>query len=89
MALGKRNVVDFPFELCLVFLFIHQIAIFCGCQVHVEKLYIESETVESGLVELISQHKIERLVMGAAADRNYARCVNINYGYINSATTIC
>ncbi|KNA15817.1 hypothetical protein SOVF_094750 isoform B [Spinacia oleracea] len=43
-------------------------------QVKVEKLYIEMKTVESGLVELISQYKIERLVMGAAADRSYSRC---------------
>ncbi|KNA15816.1 hypothetical protein SOVF_094750 isoform A [Spinacia oleracea] len=42
-------------------------------QVKVEKLYIEMKTVESGLVELISQYKIERLVMGAAADRSYSR----------------
>ncbi|CAO2835618.1 unnamed protein product [Amaranthus hypochondriacus] len=49
------------------------IRICAKARIHVEKLYIESETVESGLVELISQHKIERLVMGAAADRNYSR----------------
>ncbi|XP_021767019.1 U-box domain-containing protein 33-like [Chenopodium quinoa] len=42
-------------------------------KVQVEKLYIEMETVESGLVELISRHKIERLVMGAAANKSYSR----------------
>ncbi|KAL9228919.1 hypothetical protein vseg_004447 [Gypsophila vaccaria] len=38
----------------------------------VEKLYIEMKTVASGLVELIIQNKIERLVMGAAADHRYS-----------------
>ncbi|KAH9624418.1 hypothetical protein KSS87_003437 [Heliosperma pusillum] len=38
-----------------------------------EKLYIEMRTVENGLVKLITQHKIERLVMGAAADDRYSR----------------
>ncbi|KAK9757937.1 hypothetical protein RND81_01G195700 [Saponaria officinalis] len=41
--------------------------------VRVEKLYIEMRTVENGLVELITQNKIERLVMGAAADNRYSR----------------
>ncbi|XP_074273003.1 U-box domain-containing protein 33-like isoform X2 [Silene latifolia] len=38
-----------------------------------EKLYIEMRTVENGLMKLITQYKIERLVMGAAADDRYSR----------------
>ncbi|KAL2892228.1 U-box domain-containing protein 33 [Bienertia sinuspersici] len=38
-------------------------------QFKVEKLYTEKDNVESGLVELISQHKIKKLVMGAASDK--------------------
>ncbi|KAL9228917.1 hypothetical protein vseg_004446 [Gypsophila vaccaria] len=39
-----------------------------------EKIHIETDsTVEEGLVELISQHKIRKLVMGAASDRMYSR----------------
>lgn len=38
-----------------------------------EKLYIEMDIIEYGIVELISQHKIGRLVMGAAADNRYSR----------------
>ena len=37
-------------------------------QVHTVMDYIEK-----GIVELISQHGIKKLVMGAAADKNYAR----------------
>ncbi|KAJ9681459.1 hypothetical protein PVL29_020364 [Vitis rotundifolia] len=38
-----------------------------------EKLYIESENVEKGILELISEHGIKKLVVGAAADKHYSR----------------
>lgn len=42
-------------------------------QVQAEKLVIEADDVGPGLVQLIAQHKITNLVMGAAADKNYSR----------------
>lgn len=40
-----------------------------------EKLVIENEDVAKGLIELIASHGITKLVMGAAAEKNYKRCV--------------
>lgn len=39
-------------------------------RVRTEKLYIEMENVEKGIVELVSQHGIKRLIMGAAVGKN-------------------
>ncbi|GAB4844494.1 hypothetical protein Ancab_037872 [Ancistrocladus abbreviatus] len=36
-----------------------------------EKLHIESDSIEQGILDLISIYKIEKLVMGAAADGSY------------------
>ncbi|XP_024175721.1 U-box domain-containing protein 33 isoform X1 [Rosa chinensis] len=41
--------------------------------VRAEKLHIEKDSIEKGIVELISQHGIRRLVMGAAADKSHSR----------------
>ncbi|KAI6707671.1 hypothetical protein NL676_010633 [Syzygium grande] len=41
--------------------------------VHAEKEYIESKSVQTGMVELIRLHGIKKLVMGAAADKRYFR----------------
>ncbi|XP_021906273.1 U-box domain-containing protein 33 isoform X1 [Carica papaya] len=41
--------------------------------VRAEKLYTELDSVENGILELISQHGIKKLVMGAAADKQYSR----------------
>ncbi|XP_042433976.1 U-box domain-containing protein 33-like isoform X2 [Zingiber officinale] len=38
-----------------------------------EKLVIEKEDVAKGLIELIASHGITKLVMGAAAEKNYKR----------------
>ncbi|XP_048236169.1 U-box domain-containing protein 33 isoform X2 [Ricinus communis] len=38
-----------------------------------EKLHIEMESIEKGILELISQHGIRKLVMGAAADKRYSK----------------
>lgn len=38
-----------------------------------ENLYIEANSIEEGIVELVSRHRIGRLVMGAAADNRYSR----------------
>ena len=36
-------------------------------------MHIESENVEKGILELISEHGIKKLVMGAAADKHHSR----------------
>jgi len=41
--------------------------------VRAEKLHIEMENIEKGIVELISQYGIRKLIMGAASDKNYSR----------------
>ncbi|GMY09242.1 U-box domain-containing protein 33-like [Fagus crenata] len=41
------------------------------------QLHIELDCIEKGIVELISQHGIKKLVMGAAADKNYSRPVDV------------
>ncbi|MED6121732.1 hypothetical protein PIB30_032967 [Stylosanthes scabra] len=38
-----------------------------------EKVHIEMENIEQGILELVSRHRIQRLVMGAASDRSYSR----------------
>ncbi|XP_008778858.2 U-box domain-containing protein 33-like isoform X1 [Phoenix dactylifera] len=46
----------------------------CACfKVQAEKLVFETDDVSKGLVELIAQHGITKLVMGAAADKHYSR----------------
>ncbi|KAK3004753.1 hypothetical protein RJ639_018398, partial [Escallonia herrerae] len=40
--------------------------------VRAEKLHIEKDSIEKGIVELISQHGIRRLVMGAAANKLFS-----------------
>ncbi|KAG5521985.1 hypothetical protein RHGRI_034265 [Rhododendron griersonianum] len=42
-----------------------------GVRAHM--LHIEMECIEEGIVELISQHGIKKLVMGAAADKQYSK----------------
>ncbi|CAN8254044.1 unnamed protein product [Cochlearia groenlandica] len=41
-------------------------------QVNAEKIYIETDSVEKGILELISQRGVKKLVMGAAANRYYS-----------------
>ncbi|GAB2217341.1 hypothetical protein Droror1_Dr00000516 [Drosera rotundifolia] len=36
-----------------------------------QSLHIERDSIEEGILELIFKHKIDKLVMGAAADENY------------------
>ncbi|KAJ8748864.1 hypothetical protein K2173_013295 [Erythroxylum novogranatense] len=38
-----------------------------------EKLFIETGSIEEGILELVSQHGIKKLVMGAAADKRHSR----------------
>ncbi|KAK7374288.1 hypothetical protein VNO80_07716 [Phaseolus coccineus] len=38
-----------------------------------EKLHIEMDSIEKGIIELVSQHDIRKLVMGAASDKYYNR----------------
>ncbi|TKW31971.1 hypothetical protein SEVIR_2G140900v4 [Setaria viridis] len=42
-------------------------------KIHAEKLVVESDDVAQGLVELISEHHVTTLVMGAAADKHYTK----------------
>ncbi|KAH7863476.1 hypothetical protein Vadar_017977 [Vaccinium darrowii] len=45
----------------------------CGSVgVHAEVVHIEMNSIEKGIVELIKQHGIRKLVMGAAADKHYS-----------------
>ncbi|WZZ66799.1 hypothetical protein YC2023_078169 [Brassica napus] len=41
-------------------------------KVSAETIYIEMDSIEEGILQLISQHGIKKLVMGAAADRHYS-----------------
>ncbi|KAE7999502.1 hypothetical protein FH972_003922 [Carpinus fangiana] len=41
--------------------------------VRAQKLEIEMDCIEKGIADLISKHKIKKLVMGAAADKHYNR----------------
>ncbi|KAL1219159.1 U-box domain-containing protein 36 [Cardamine amara subsp. amara] len=41
-------------------------------QVTAEKIYIEMDSVEKGILQLISQRGVTKLVMGAAADKHYS-----------------
>lgn len=40
-------------------------------QVFVEKRWVEMRDIGKGIVELIEQHAVTKLVMGAAADKHY------------------
>uniref|UniRef100_A0A803KZA4 RING-type E3 ubiquitin transferase n=1 Tax=Chenopodium quinoa TaxID=63459 RepID=A0A803KZA4_CHEQI len=42
-----------------------------GKEVQAEKLHIEMDSVEQGILQLIAEHNIEKLVMGAAQDDCY------------------
>ncbi|KAJ9188329.1 hypothetical protein P3X46_003695 [Hevea brasiliensis] len=41
-------------------------------EVQAEKLFIEMDDIGKGIVELVYQHDIKKLVMGAAADKHYS-----------------
>ncbi|XP_057435649.1 U-box domain-containing protein 33-like isoform X2 [Lotus japonicus] len=41
--------------------------------VRAEKLHIEMDSIERGILELVSQYGIRKLVMGAACDKHYSR----------------
>lgn len=42
-------------------------------RVRAEKLVIEMDDIETGIIELVTQHGITELVMGAAADKHFSR----------------
>jgi len=42
-------------------------------QVKCEKLVIENNYVAKGIMELVSLHRVSKLIMGAAADKHYSR----------------
>ncbi|PVH63897.1 hypothetical protein PAHAL_2G133900 [Panicum hallii] len=46
-------------------------------RIHAEKLVVESDDVAQGLVELISEHHVTALVMGAASDKHYTKKMKI------------
>lgn len=39
----------------------------------VDRLYIETDSIEKGIVDLISKHGIRKLVMGAAANKCFSK----------------
>ncbi|EEF31858.1 receptor protein kinase, putative [Ricinus communis] len=41
-------------------------------EIHAKKMYIEMADIGKGIIELIYQHDIKKLVMGAAADKHYS-----------------
>uniref|UniRef100_A0A453PSF4 UspA domain-containing protein n=1 Tax=Aegilops tauschii subsp. strangulata TaxID=200361 RepID=A0A453PSF4_AEGTS len=45
-------------------------------KVQAEKLVVESDDVAEGLVQLITEHHVTALVMGAAADKHYTKYVH-------------
>ncbi|KAJ3680479.1 hypothetical protein LUZ60_016757 [Juncus effusus] len=51
----------------------HYIKACAQLKVTVEKLVIERDNIVNGIIELISFHGITKLVMGAAADKQYSR----------------
>lgn len=48
-------------------------------KVQAEKMVVESDDVAERLVQLISEHRVTALVMGAAADKNYTKYVPPNF----------
>ncbi|XP_028098766.1 uncharacterized protein LOC114298405 [Camellia sinensis] len=53
---------------------LHEYRMFCDrAGVRTDVLHIERDSVEKGIVELVSQHQIRRLVMGAAAHKHYSK----------------
>lgn len=52
-------------------------------QFQAEKLVIETDDVAKGLIEVISQHRITNLVMGAAADKQYSKYGSFDSHYLN------
>ncbi|KAL9234475.1 hypothetical protein vseg_009345 [Gypsophila vaccaria] len=49
----------------------HSISQKCGASI--EKLYIEVDYIEKGIIQLIEEHNIQKLVIGAAANKHYSR----------------
>ncbi|KAF6157756.1 hypothetical protein GIB67_037329 [Kingdonia uniflora] len=45
--------------------------------VRAEKLDIEKDSIEKGIVELVAEHKIKRLVMGAAVDKHHSKRITV------------
>lgn len=41
-------------------------------QVQAEKLCIEMDSIEKGIVQMISENKVRKFIMGAAADKYYS-----------------
>jgi K+-sensing histidine kinase KdpD len=42
-------------------------------QIKGKKLVIQNEDIAKGIAELVSKHGVNKLVMGAAADKHYSR----------------
>lgn len=41
-------------------------------QVHAEKLCVEMDSIEKGIVQMISENKVRKFIMGAAKDKHYS-----------------
>ncbi|CDY42502.1 BnaC04g21790D [Brassica napus] len=47
-------------------------------RVHAEKLCVEMDSIEKGIVQMISRNRVKKFVMGAAADKHYStKMVNL------------
>ncbi|KAJ4974616.1 hypothetical protein NE237_007790 [Protea cynaroides] len=58
-----------------------------AARVSVEKIYIEVDNIEKGIVELILQHGITKLVMGAAANKRYSKTASMQTPWCCSPTS--
>ncbi|KAF8017100.1 hypothetical protein BT93_H2347 [Corymbia citriodora subsp. variegata] len=67
---GSRNPQELAMQEmdCILDAYIHMCDL---AEVHAEKRFVEMQDIGKGIVELIEQHAITKLVMGAAADRRY------------------
>uniref|UniRef100_A0A1D1XQJ3 RING-type E3 ubiquitin transferase n=1 Tax=Anthurium amnicola TaxID=1678845 RepID=A0A1D1XQJ3_9ARAE len=52
---------------------LHEYLLLCAAKVQAKLLVIEMDDIAKGLLTLIAQHSITKLVMGAASDRHYSR----------------
>jgi len=51
-------------------------------QVEADKVWIETDNIEKGIVDIVARHNIRWLVMGAAAEKYYSKYeqpIVINY----------
>lgn len=58
-------------------------------KVRAEKLYVEMDDIGKGIVELIYQQAIKKLVMGAAADKHYSEYKTTHFWFTGHLYLCC